>query len=217
MDELEQSLNKWGAEHIHIMDDNFSLKPGRVKEFCRQIVNRNFKMRWNTPNGLSAKNVDMEMAHLMRKSGCANVSIAIESGSEIVRHELMNKNVSNSEILNALECFNSVGIAVVGIVLFGMPGETAEENEKAVQFIKALPLTSVVVQFVVPFPGTELYNDLIASGRLQQSDTFELDNYANPVSFNEGISIEQMELWKAEVRGHFPRLNILRKLAEAEE
>ena len=211
VEELKEMVGRWGAQHVHIMDDFFTLRIDRAKEFCRQVINSGIKVRWNTPNGISVKKIDKELCDLMKRAGCANVCVAIESGSEKVRIEIMNKKTRDEEIVSATARFREAGIPVVGFVIIGMPGETVEENRKSIDFIKKLPLTSIVTSFVVPFRGTQLYDELRAAGKLDDRP-FGRDDYKNPVSMNEGISVEQMVGWKEELRGHFGRLSVLREL-----
>ena len=143
--ELEEITARYRAEHVFVMDDNFLLKPDRAKAICQEVVRRKLRFRWNTPNGISAKGMDAELADLMKASGCANVCIAIESGDERMRTEVMNKKVSDSEIAHAVECLRRAQIPVVGFVIVGMPGEDDRSFRQSVRFLKSLPLTSLVV------------------------------------------------------------------------
>ena len=160
--EIDEIVNRYKAEHLFIVDDNFTFKPDRTKIICERIIQKDYRIRWNTPNGISVKRVDDEMAALMKRAGCANVCVAIESGSEYIRNVVMNKKISNDEIEHAVSCFSRAGIPVVGFVLIGMPGEDAGRFDETMKFVRKLPLASIVVSYAIPFPGTKLHDDLIA-------------------------------------------------------
>jgi len=45
---------------FHIVDDNFTLKIERVKEFCIRLIAENFNLKWSCPNGIRADMLDDE-------------------------------------------------------------------------------------------------------------------------------------------------------------
>lgn len=178
--EIDEIVNKYKAKHVFIMDDNFTFDPERAKVICDGIIRKKYNFYWNTPNGISVKKIDLELARLMRKAGCVNVCIGIESGSEYIRNEVMKKNVSNEEIINAVNHFRKVKIPVGGFVILGMPGETKEHFMKTVNFLKRLPLSFVIPSFALPFPGTSLYENLLKEGIIANNFQAKMDNYIFP-------------------------------------
>lgn len=214
--ELDEMLNRYGAEHVFIMDDNFALNVDRAKEICEKIIQRGYRFRWNTPNGISVKGIDVELAKLMKQSGCANVCVAIESGSEYIRNDVMNKKTTNEQIVNAVNCLRVSGLPVVGFILLGMPGESESHFQATASMLKQLPLTSIVVSYAVPFPGTDLYDHLLKQGVLNIADIIRMDNL-NATSFTT-TDFTQDDLIRRKVilKNMFPSLAILYDL-EMEE
>jgi len=179
--EIDELVNKYKAEHVFVMDDNFNLDPERVKIICEGIIRKSFRFKWNTPNGISAKRVDAEMAHLMKRAGCVNVCIGIESGSEYIRNDIVKKNVSNEEIEKAIMHFKSAKIPVGGFIIIGMLGEDNHQFEKTVAFIRRLPLSFIATTFAVPMPGTKLYQDLVNNGIIDEDFEIGIDNFNYPL------------------------------------
>jgi anaerobic magnesium-protoporphyrin IX monomethyl ester cyclase len=205
--EIDIITGKYKAQHVFIMDDNFTFDPERVKNICEQIIRRNIKCRWNTPNGISVRNVDSEMARIMKLAGCANVCIAIESGNEYMRNEVMNKKISNNEITN--ECFYNAEIPITGFVIVGMPEETEERARDSYKFIKSLKLTSIVVSYAVPFPGTKISDCLIKKGILANGFSIITDDYKEPVFETADFTKEELVKRRYEMKNLFPGLGIL--------
>ena len=197
------------AEHVFFVDDNFTFKPDRAKLICEKIIRKRYSFRWNTPNGISVKKIDDELAVLMKKAGCANVCIAIESGSEYIRNVVMNKRISNNEITRAVDCFTRAGIPVVGFILIGMPGEDEASFQETVTFLKTLPLTSIVVSYAIPFPGTKLHDSLIQSGIIARDSTIGMDDFNTPVFDTVAFSKDDLVKRKAKLKEMFPSLAIL--------
>ena len=93
LEEVDEMVLKYGAGDIFIMDDNFTLKKERVMKICEGLIQRNYGIRWNTPNGISAKGIDVEIAKAMKAAGCASVCIAVETGNETFRKTVLRKKI----------------------------------------------------------------------------------------------------------------------------
>lgn len=212
--EIDEIVNKYMAKHVFIMDDNFTFNPERAKMICDKIIQKGYRFCWNTPNGISVKKMDIELAKLMKRSGCANVCIAIESGSEYIRNEVINKRISNEEIVNAVKCFNSAKIPVGAFIVLGMPGEKKQHFEETVRFVKRLKLSFIVVTFATPFKGTELYNNLIHNGILRDDFLLEMDNEKSPVFSTSDFSKEELLKRRKKIYAEFYMSHIPRMLAE---
>lgn len=217
LDEIDEIVNKYKAEHVFIIDDNFTFKPERTNIICEKIIEKGYTFRWNTPNGISVKRIDEEMAVLMKRAGCANVCIAIESGSEYIRKVVMNKRISNDEIEHAVACFKKADIPVVGFIMIGMPGEDESRFEETLKFVKSLPLTSIVVSYAIPFPGTKLYENLIKGGILDSNFSIGMDDFNTPVYATELFTKEDLVRRKKILKDSFPSLAILAELEAQNE
>lgn len=190
--ELDQILNRYQAKHVFVMDDNFTQDPDRVKEICDRIISKGWKFKWSAPHGITVRHIDLELAKLMKRSGCRSVCLGIESGSEYVRNKLMGKGVTNSQIKNAAICLKKAGLNAAGIMLLGYPGETDQHIEESLQFIKTLPLSFITIGYVFPFPGTELYDNLVEQGLIGPDFNPPLDDYIDPVFPTPEASIEEI-------------------------
>jgi anaerobic magnesium-protoporphyrin IX monomethyl ester cyclase len=212
--ELEEMIGRWGAEHIYIMDDNFTFKPERAKLICEGIIRRGWKIRWNTPNGISVKGIDAELVGLMKRSGCASVCLAIESGSAYIRNEVIRKHVSDEQIASAVGHFHKAKIPVGGFLVLGMPGETEEHFGQTVRLVGRLPLSFIVASYAIPYPGTKLYDMLRADGTLPPGWEVQMDTLSRPVYGTKDFSIEELIRRKKHVLLSFYLRHIPNLLAE---
>lgn len=150
----------------------------------------------------------------MKKSGCASVSIAIESGSEYIRNVIMNKKIYNSDIVRVINYFKKVNIPVIGYIIVGMLGETEKMYKESYDFIKKLNLTSVVVSYATPFPKTKFNEDLINLKILDKNFSLELDDLNTPIFETDYFTKEDVIKRKQEIKNLFPGLGILSKLVK---
>jgi radical SAM superfamily enzyme YgiQ (UPF0313 family) len=209
--ELDEMVNKYKAEHIFVIDDNFTFDTQRAKTICEMIIQKKYNFSWNTPNGISPKTMDLELAKLMKRSGCKSVCIAIESGSEHIRNDVMKKRVTNDHIMNCVNSLNKAGIPVGGFLILGMPGENEFHFKKTIEFVNKLPLSFIVVSFAVPFPGTKLYYDLISTGIIPDDFEIKIDTLARPTfetqDFNKNDLIKRKrQLMLSFYKNHIPQL-----------
>jgi len=209
--EIDEIVNKYQAKQVFIMDDNFTFDIERAKNICNKIIQKGYRFHWNTPNGISVKRIDRELARLMKRAGCSNVCIAIESGSEYIRNRVMNKNISDQEIVNAVSNFNAAKIPVGGGLILGMPGETRIRFQETVKFVKRLNLSFLAVTFATPFPGTQLYNSLLKEGIIPEGYMASNDNYNYPIFATRDFSCQEL-LERRKIilsqfyLSHFPKL-----------
>ncbi len=94
----------------------------------------------------------------LKKSNCKTVYIGIESGDEKVRHELLNRYYSNSDIVDGFSRLKKAGIASFSYNIVGFPFETKEQIEKTLKINKAIQPDNGAVFYFYPYPATKLYD-----------------------------------------------------------
>jgi radical SAM superfamily enzyme YgiQ (UPF0313 family) len=150
-------LESWvraGYRNFYFVDNTFNLPSGYAKEICRKITEKGLDISWWCI--LYPKNVDRELAELMAKAGCRQVSLGFESGSERILKNL-NKRFSPGEVRIISGMFADYGIERFGFLLLGSPGETRETVGKSLAFAESLALDALKLTAGVRiYPGTEL-------------------------------------------------------------
>lgn len=125
--------------HIDFMDLEFNGRMDRVKEFCRLMIDYPPcaflpQMKW-VANAIIHPDLDRDMLQMIKDAGCRKLIFGIETGSERVL-KLMKKpysvNVAKRIIKDAFEA----GLEVTTNFMFGFPGETEEDFQKTLDFVK---------------------------------------------------------------------------------
>ena len=94
----------------------------------------------------------------MVAAGLVRTCLAIESGSEYIRNQIMKKHLSNEKIYEVLELTRRYRqLFVNAFFLIGMPEETHETLEETYRMIERIQVDKTIVMNLVPFPGTETY------------------------------------------------------------
>ena len=84
VDHLEHVVNKYRVKTIYFEDDNLTLDLKRFEAICDKIIERDIKFGWETPNGVRADYLNLDLLKKMKKSGCQSVFVGVESGDQYV-------------------------------------------------------------------------------------------------------------------------------------
>jgi len=106
---------------------------------------------------------------LLRRAGCRALSFGVESGSQRILDESINKKVKVSDIREALTRCKAAGIFTSASVIVPAPNETEETKEETFRLLCDLKPDSVLVSFPALMLGT-------AWDRERERFGFELDN-----------------------------------------
>lgn len=166
MEEIKFLYKYYGVKEFHIEDDNFSMKRSRVIDFCERLLKENLGLTWSFPNGLRLSNLDIPTLKLMKMAGCYSINVGIESGNnEILKR--IKKKITREDIKEQVFMVKQVGMDIGGFFIIGFPGESIQEMRETIKFARELPLDRIGISYFQPYPGTEEYEKLMASGEYQ--------------------------------------------------
>ena len=169
VDEIEEVVRKYKANHIHFEDDNLTMNKERINKICDLIVKKNIKITWDTPNGIRADTFDEETIIKMKKSGCRELCVAPESGNQYVVDEIIKKRVDLKKIENVVRVCKKIGIKVETFFVIGSVGETKEQIKDTIEYarkLRKLGCRRCHFHIATPFKGTELYEQALEKGYL---------------------------------------------------
>ena len=157
MAQLERNIELFNIKSFRFIDDTFTAVPKRVIDFCKLLIEKDYRLRWSClsrPDTLNA-----EMLEWMRKAGCTRLYIGMESGSQKVLdfyNKKIDKKVSMENILKAKE----LGFELMGFFMVGAPGETKEDLDESINFSIKAGFNFVDVTGLTPYPGTALFKKM---------------------------------------------------------
>ena len=99
----------------------------------------------------------------MKNSCCWQVLYGLESGDEGMLKTLGKGNTVEQN-LQAIRWAREAGLEVRGDFIVGTPGETMESLKNTLRFALTSGLDYAHFNKFVPFPGTDLYRDLVREG-----------------------------------------------------
>lgn len=170
VDEIEYLIKNYKKKTVFFNDNSFNVDLKRVETFCHTILERNLKILWSTP--VRVEIITSEIAQLMKKSGCYNVGIGIESANNSILENMQKKN-SIEAIQKGIRIFKDAGIEVLGQFVIGSPGDTYETVKESIEFAKNSELDFVMFYSILPFKGTAQWDYVLKHGTLYNEKIHE--------------------------------------------
>ena len=108
--EIRELKKKFNIRRFRFQDDIFTFDIRRVRELCTPLKEEDIEYRCFA----RVNTFSLEMAELLRESGCIHASFGVESGSrKILSRHGMHKSQSPEQIKNALENANKAVFSVL--------------------------------------------------------------------------------------------------------
>ena len=162
LDEIRTVKRKYGVTRVRFEDDSFGLNKRHLLEFAEANAHDGLPFSVSTIAGaITEKN-----AELLAKAGCFLVSIGVESGDPELRRRVLNKHVTNEEIMQSVRALHQHGISVISLNMLASPGETLNGAMLTYRLNKQIKPDFAWSSIFQPYPGTALYDELAAAGRL---------------------------------------------------
>lgn len=190
--EIDDLVARYGVRELKFEDDNLTFDHQRAKEIFEGMIEREYNLYWNTPNGTSVWTLSDELLGLMKRSGCYEVTVAFESGNQEVMNNIVKKPLSLDTALDRVKAIKKVGLNTVGYFIIGYPGETKAQMKDSFDFARKLGLDKIYPFAYNPLPGTELYDICIEKGYIPKDFDMEMENFARPSIETEEFKPEEV-------------------------
>jgi radical SAM superfamily enzyme YgiQ (UPF0313 family) len=125
-----------------------------LDEFCNVLSEARLNISWWCYG--RADTVHEGMLRKMKKAGCVMICFGIESGSQRVLTEVLNKGTTVEQNRTAIALCKKAGILVNANVMFGSPTETLNEIRLTDLFLEETEPELVWPAVTSPSPGTAL-------------------------------------------------------------
>ncbi len=169
VDEYELLHERYGVKMVGFVDPIFPLNKRILFRFCEELMRRGLHKKVCWLSETRVDRLDRESLRIMRASGCRRILLGIESGVDLLL-ENVNKTFTTETTRKAVRMIREEGIDSVGLFMIGLPGETPEMTRQTIDFAKSLDLDFAKFAVTVPFPGSQMYEDLRREGRLERDD-----------------------------------------------
>ena len=171
LDEVKQVVKQSPTRFIYFQDDTFILNKKWIKEFSEKYKKINMPFHCHTRANLVTK----EIVKDLKDAGCYSVHIAAESGNEEIRRNILNRNMTDEQIFNAMGWLKEAGIKTMLQNIIGLPFTTLKNDFETLKLnIKCQPDYAWASIFQ-PYPKTELGERCVKAG-IYTGDFSDLNN-----------------------------------------
>ncbi|MCA9673474.1 MAG: B12-binding domain-containing radical SAM protein [Kofleriaceae bacterium] len=140
--------------YVIFLDDTFTIHHPWVREFCQV-----YGERLRAPFSLHARveTVNEKLLHTLKAAGCDQITYGVESGSERIRREVMQRPVTNDRFRDVFRWTREAGIRLTANFMLGLPGETRDDLEQTIVLAEELGVLDFGYFVFYPYPGTALF------------------------------------------------------------
>ncbi|MDD5128101.1 MAG: radical SAM protein [Candidatus Omnitrophica bacterium] len=163
-EELREVEFKYKIGEIFFRDQAFTANRELVFKLCEFLISQKTALSWRAETRVDL--VDKEMLGLMRRAGCYQLSFGFESCAQ-KSLDVNNKNITLAQSKEACRLAGKAGIEVVGLFLYGMPGDTKETMDRLVRFALDLKVDYANFEAIYFMPGSPVYEKMIKSGKAE--------------------------------------------------
>jgi len=168
IDEVERMVRWYGVEVLLVEDDHFLNNKDRAKKILEGI--REFNLKIEFPNGIAVYAINEDIGELLKVAGVTTISLAVESGSDFVLKQIIDKPLRVAAIKPAVEILRKNGISVHAFIVIGLPGELEKHREETMKMLLDVGFDWVKIFLAIPVAGSRLYEICKENGYLLDSD-----------------------------------------------
>lgn len=163
--EIEHLVSQYGAREITFWDDTMTLNKKWMHELCDRLVEKKLDIVWSCFAAINT--MTGRLLAKMKAAGCWNVFYGIETTDDSLKEHIRIKKFGSADhVKQVIRQTQEAGIEVRAAFMLGLPGETPELAMQTLSVAIQLEPDYAQWNYTVPYPGTELWNEMGQHGRL---------------------------------------------------
>lgn len=161
-----------GQPYTVFIDNNLGSRPEYLRRLCAAL--EPLGIIWSAAVTIDVTN-DPSLVRDMARSGCTGVFVGFESLNEGNLTDARKRTPAPDDYARRVELLHRYGIQVNGSFVLGFDHDTPEVFERTVRWIEANRLECATFHILTPYPGTPLFRQLEAQGRILHRDWDKYD------------------------------------------
>ena len=188
--EIKAYIADYNIEYFYFVSETFLAMPEEMfEEFCHAYSKIAVPFWFNTrPETISFKRIKM-----LEDIGCHRMSVGVESGNEEYRKKMLQRNISNSRIVDACKIVSSSSIQLSVNNIVGFPDETIEMMFDTIYLNRQIDADSYSCSILQPYRGTSLYEYCVKKGYYDPNQL--------AIDLNVDSPLNQPHITSKEIRG----------------
>lgn len=193
LSEIDHLVKVYKIKEIQFTDDSLTSNYRRALKIFELLKDRDYNIKWSTPNGLNVSTLDERLMRAMKESGCYEVRFAIESGNEQVLKEIIKKPINLDIVRENMQIAKRLNLITSTFFSLGYPGETKKQIKDTFSFIRQIKPDSVFLSIATPLPGTDLMNICLEKGYVKKEHNFLESEFSTATYDTEHFTRRELE------------------------
>ncbi len=215
VDEIIHIVERYQPDEIAILDDLWMADKQRFKAIVHRLVELGIPKKVTFRGFCRSNVIDEEAILLLKDLNYKFVRFGAETGSEQLLKRIKGQGISVKDHQRVIDLCRKHGLKCGASFMFGVPGETEEDLQKTIRFLRKNKKYFHISGFYLfnPIPGTVLWEELESKGLISKDfefDRLQLDLLKPDFSWddvlyfnNENIPLETLRSIVTEVREQF--------------
>jgi anaerobic magnesium-protoporphyrin IX monomethyl ester cyclase len=198
--EMKLWMERYQVTNFDFYDLTAIVRKDWIVKMTNLILENDLNITWQLPIGTRSEALDAEVLDLLYKSGCRQVTYAPESGSNFIL-KYIKKKISKTSMLRSIRAAYKAGVKTKANILIGFPDEKLSHVLEDYWFALRMAvagLNDISFFRFSPYPGSALYDRLLAEGRFELTDDYFHALVENRKSFS-----NHLPSWSLPVLGNF--------------
>lgn len=165
--EVVKLVERMNGPMVMFWDDDLLSDPPYTKELCLALAP--LKKKWMSQMSATYVAHHPEMLQLLAKSGCSAMFMGLESINQDSLKSVHKQN-SSTTYEELIRRVHDCGIDIHAGFICGLDHEDVYDFERTAEWATQMGLCGAIWRILTPYPGTKLFEELKASGRLLTSN-----------------------------------------------
>jgi anaerobic magnesium-protoporphyrin IX monomethyl ester cyclase len=180
LSDVRGMIEKYGMNVLSIEDDQFLADRTRSKRMLEGLAE--YSIGLIADSGFTVMLLDDEIANLLKKAGLQAAILAIESGSNYVLHDIIDKPIKLEKVEGVVNSIRNAGLYCHCFLILGLPGEKEEHRQETIDFIKKVGIDWCNITCATAIQGSRLYDQCIEKGYIKNDDFTENAFYVSSIN-----------------------------------
>lgn len=163
VENMVYNYQNFGVTGFYFTESTIGNNRKIIREMCEILIERQLNRKFVWLGNIRSNQVSEKDLRLMWRAGCRYLFYGFESNSQQVL-DAMQKQCSVEANEKAAELHNRLYFPYHASMLFGFPGETADDVRQSIDFLARHKPPSIGINSYVPLPGSPDYDNLLKKG-----------------------------------------------------
>jgi radical SAM superfamily enzyme YgiQ (UPF0313 family) len=163
VDQIVEEFQADNQPYAVFVDNNLGSRPDYLRRLCRAL--RPLEKIWSAAVTIDVTD-DPSLVRDMALAGCTGVFIGFESLHNDNIVDSKKKSPRTEDYARRIELLHRHGIQVNGSFVLGFDHDRPDVFQKTVAWIEANRLECATFHILTPYPGTPLFGEMAAAGRI---------------------------------------------------